>query len=822
MSGESYRPIPEELMYKAPSDVESETREQAEKSGEDLCDVLPKNIQEKLEDSRHSVELALEDAFGEKEVPKELEADMQEVLNRVAREVKKEGFQEEISSEAYADLQQLALRIANYKKPIEVDEIKSDPEVGWRVVFTDERGKTRERAFTDDEEQILQSLETWSDDYNQLENIKNFKNVLKTARAESAKEKDEQKQATVLKKVLYRKYEGFGFTRPQIEKLALLTDSETLVAMTPTSKDPNVHQMEVLMETWQEYLGPGEKTTYAKFAAGVIATGMAEGVAPSIMRYMMDSDTAMTAALFGLGYFGSEAVSGFAKKKIAVNFDTFVESVMKKPGGVYERIAGDLAFQPGEKMSETEDRGRLMSAVKRSQEAFRDLLRGTATVTAPAVASAATGIGLLMAQDWRLGLISLGGGAISYAVMEKAKNKAVPLIHQTYKTEDDLTMETEQQLLAHKEIVLNNMRDAMTGRMEESMEKLGGIRAQRSANRKQIEFVSGSVVGASVMAAITVAGVALREFGVIHDAGTIVAALVYSGLFRRAFDQIMYQQEQFLDSCKSMAEMEEIFNGFATQEITEDKNRVDVGGLKDFSILLKDLQLDIDEKTLIEDVSIQIPAGGTVRFKGMSGHGKTTLTKLITGYYTPTSGEVRIGDTPVSDIKKTGPESLYSRTAYLPQDPYLFDGSSLRENLSFGNEDVSDQEIIRVLEELGLKKRFMKKGAIDLEGSIKGLSGGEKTRVGFARTVLKIRKMEKDGIVFLDEPTGGLDVSTEKEIASVLVQEKAKHPDVTFVIISHSESFIKELQKPHGEAPGFDIQSIRIHEGKIQSENEKE
>jgi ABC-type transport system involved in cytochrome bd biosynthesis fused ATPase/permease subunit len=168
--------------------------------------------------------------------------------------------------------------------------------------------------------------------------------------------------------------------------------------------------------------------------------------------------------------------------------------------------------------------------------------------------------------------------------------------------------------------------------------------------------------------------------------------------------------------------------------------------------------------------------------------------KIISGYYQPSSGEVKFGDVPVENIKKTGEESIYNKIAYLSQFPYLFD-DSLRNNLKFGlKTEIKDEQIMETLNEVGLSKRFnnLDEKIFGGSGDAGKTSGGETSRIGLARVLLKIRSSDSK-LVFLDEPTASVDQDTKQDIAEIINNEKAKRPETTFIVISHDEKFVEML-----------------------------
>jgi ABC-type transport system involved in cytochrome bd biosynthesis fused ATPase/permease subunit len=137
-------------------------------------------------------------------------------------------------------------------------------------------------------------------------------------------------------------------------------------------------------------------------------------------------------------------------------------------------------------------------------------------------------------------------------------------------------------------------------------------------------------------------------------------------------------------------------------------------------------------------------------------------------------------------VKKYGRESLYSVMSYCNQNPQIFDGMTLRENLMlWSKKEVEDKEIKKVLIDLHLEK-FVDK----LDEEVKHLSGGEKVRIGVARTLIKGAK-----IMLLDEPTASLDSQAAAEVRKIIGEINGKYPDTTIICVSHDEELIKTSKR---------------------------
>ena len=193
-----------------------------------------------------------------------------------------------------------------------------------------------------------------------------------------------------------------------------------------------------------------------------------------------------------------------------------------------------------------------------------------------------------------------------------------------------------------------------------------------------------------------------------------------------------------------------------------------------------------DDRPVIRDISLTVPAGQTVAFVGPSGAGKTTLLSLLPRFYDATEGRILIDG---SDIRDVTLSSLRRQIGLVSQDVFLF-GGTLMENIAYGRLDASEAEISEAAEraQLGAMIDAMPEGLHTVVGE-RGvmLSGGQKQRVAIARAFLK-----NPPILVLDEATSALDTETERQIQAALT-ELARHR--TTLVIAHRLDTIREADR---------------------------
>ncbi|CAM4265809.1 ABC transporter ATP-binding protein [Pseudoalteromonas byunsanensis] len=188
------------------------------------------------------------------------------------------------------------------------------------------------------------------------------------------------------------------------------------------------------------------------------------------------------------------------------------------------------------------------------------------------------------------------------------------------------------------------------------------------------------------------------------------------------------------------------------------------------------------ELPVLQNISLQIPAGKKVAVVAVSGGGKSTLVQLLLGLYEKQSGSIEIAGTSVEEI---GYQAIRENIATVLQQPILFN-SSIRDNLSLGKIH-RDEQLWQALKVAELDETIRHiDGQLDALVGRNGirLSGGQKQRLAIARMVLADPK-----VVILDEATSALDIDTEAKIhknLKVFLQNK------TTLIIAHRLSAIKQ------------------------------
>jgi len=209
----------------------------------------------------------------------------------------------------------------------------------------------------------------------------------------------------------------------------------------------------------------------------------------------------------------------------------------------------------------------------------------------------------------------------------------------------------------------------------------------------------------------------------------------------------------------------------------------------DRHIQCRDLYYRYDNKEAeyaLQDINLIIPSNQMTAIVGRSGAGKSTLIDLLMGMLQPTSGQVLLDGIPLTTDNLV---SLRQAISYVPQDPFLFNGS-IRDNLTMIKPGASLVEIWEALE-FSSAAEFVRKLPQGLDTIIgdRGvkLSGGERQRLVLARAILK-----KPSILVLDEATSALDTENETRIQEAIERIKGS---MTIIVIAHRLSTIRNADQ---------------------------
>lgn len=266
--------------------------------------------------------------------------------------------------------------------------------------------------------------------------------------------------------------------------------------------------------------------------------------------------------------------------------------------------------------------------------------------------------------------------------------------------------------------------------------------------------------------------------------GELSVFVAYLGLFLSPLWALSRQVNQI---GKSLVSGERIVELLSAQPSVEESPNAVPAPRFDGRVTFEDVSFAYEEgREVIRGLSFEAAAGSRVALVGTSGAGKTTITSLIARLYDPQSGRVLVDG---MDIKDFTLKSLRDEISFVPQDPMLF-GSTVAENIAYGNSGASRQEIEEAAELAGADGfiRELPEG-YDTRLSERGesLSGGQRQRISIARAMLR-----ESPILILDEPQSGLDAE-----AAAAVEEswRALTEGRTTFVIAHELRLVRNVDQ---------------------------
>lgn len=260
--------------------------------------------------------------------------------------------------------------------------------------------------------------------------------------------------------------------------------------------------------------------------------------------------------------------------------------------------------------------------------------------------------------------------------------------------------------------------------------------------------------------------------------GTIQAFLLYTKQFSRPVNEIA---NQFAQIQTALAGAERIFAVMDQPEETDEGEKVfDISGRVDFNKVNFSY---VEGERVLKDFELHIKEGQKVALVGATGSGKTTVVNLLTRFYDPEEGNIKIDGVDIKDMPKS---ELRKSIAIVLQDTMLF-SDTVAENIRYGRDDATSDEIRKAAEasNADLFIEHLNDGYdTELTESGANLSQGQRQLISIARAVLANPK-----ILILDEATSSVDTRTEMHIQQAMI---ALMKNRTSIIIAHRLSTIRD------------------------------
>ena len=495
------------------------------------------------------------------------------------------------------------------------------------------------------------------------------------------------------------------------------------------------------------------------------------GVAPDFSRAQNLTYNGWMAVLFSviavLIYIAGLMCSHKGAFRIATNLRLqTMEHIVKLPLGFVENFGS----------------GKLRKIVNESSAATETYLAHQLPDRANAIATPCGLLVLLLVFDWRLGLLSLVPVILGFLIMMAMTGQRMQEKMKEYQNAlDDMSNEAVEYVRGIPVVKTFGQTIFSFKKFKDSIDRYKvWVIAYTKQLRAPMMFYTAAING--VFATLIAGGLLFIQNGITTEfLLDLIFYIIITPIISVTLTRIMFQSENAMIVNDALQRIDSVLNLKPLKEAKRPKHP------QDASVELNDIRFSYDGKTeVLKGISLTIPQGQTVAFVGPSGGGKTTLANLISRFFDPQSGSIKIGGVDVKEISK---EELMNTVSFVFQNSHLIKASIL-ENVRMGRPDATREEILAALHNAQCDEILEKlpQGADTVIGT-KGvyLSGGEQQRIAIARVMLK-----NAPIIILDEATAFADPDNETRVQAAFSRlSKGK----TVIMIAHRLSTVAGADK---------------------------
>ena len=431
------------------------------------------------------------------------------------------------------------------------------------------------------------------------------------------------------------------------------------------------------------------------------------------------------------------------------------------------------------KYFDTHETGDVLSRITNDVDIIAHNLNSSISTLVTSITLFIGSITMMLITNWIMALTAILSTILGFFFMFKILNKSQKYFIQKQEELGNLNGYIEEMYSGHNVVKAYNGTKDVIKEFETLNSKLYEV------NRKS-QFLSGLMhpimgfIGNFGYVMLCIVGALLTMNDVISF-GVIVAFMIYIRMFTNPLNQIA----QALSTLQSVsASSERVFEFLDEHEMSEQSHiskslkRSNAKGLIEF----KNVKFGYDSsRTIINDFSVKVKPGQKVAIVGPTGAGKTTMVNLLMKFYEINNGDIEIDGISTKDLTR---ENIHELFIMVLQDTWLFEGT-IRDNIKFSNEDVSDREIWSALKTVGVD-HFVKTLPGDLDyviGDNDTISQGQKQLLTIARGMI-----EDAPFLILDEATSNVDTRTEELVQKAM--DKLTEGRTSF-IIAHRLSTIK-------------------------------
>ncbi|AZC13382.1 ABC transporter ATP-binding protein [Microbacterium sp. ABRD28] len=446
--------------------------------------------------------------------------------------------------------------------------------------------------------------------------------------------------------------------------------------------------------------------------------------------------------------------------------------------------------------------GRIISRQTSDLDTIRELLDGGLNELVSGILFGLFTLIALLLVDWQSGVILIIMGIPLFLLMRWFYKRSQMVYRQSRVVSASVIVKFVESM--------TGIRAVKAFRREERNDKEFGDLAlsYRDVNIRSIRlfgtFEPGLMAVASVAIAMVVLWGGIRVSTGALGLGFLLSAVLYVRNFFSPLQEVAF----FLNSYQSaVAALEKVSGVLEEQPTVPDPKRpVDLWSARGH-VRFDGVTFGYgDDRVILPDFSLDIPAGQTIALVGTTGAGKSTLAKLVSRFYDPTIGSVSLDGV---DLRNLHPKDLRRAIVMVTQEAYLFSGT-VADNIALGKPDATMDQIRAAARAVGAEA-FIEKlpDGYDTDVNKRGgrVSAGQRQLISFARAFLA-----DPAVLILDEATASLDIPSERAIQEALQTLLA---DRTAIIIAHRLSTVaiadRVLVMEHGRIIEDDAPDVLIN-----------
>lgn len=389
---------------------------------------------------------------------------------------------------------------------------------------------------------------------------------------------------------------------------------------------------------------------------------------------------------------------------------------------------------------------------------------------------------LLAKFDWRFMAITMAAVVIYLGFTVSVTEWRMEIRRRANELDAKANTRAIDSLLNYETVKYFNNEEFEARRYDESLQKYESADVKNEASLGALNIGQSFVIAVAVTALMI-----LAAQGVVGQELTLGDLVLVNGLLIQLYIPLNFLGMVYREIKQSLVDMDKMFRLLAeNREVKDSPRAIELAPVLPH-VKFENVSFSYEpRRTILHDVSFEIPAGHTVAVVGASGSGKSTLARLLFRFYDVSAGRITVNQI---DIRELTQKSLRAAIAIVPQDTVLFN-DTIYYNIAYGDTSATREQVIEAARAAHIHALIesLPDGYDTMVGE-RGLklSGGEKQRVAIARALLKNPR-----ILIFDEATSALDSKSEKAIQTELQRISVSRTTLT---IAHRLSTIVEADQ---------------------------